>query len=74
MIAKLNIERLGELQKGFAKLHPGEDIKPTRSRREQRMVRVNDKLTICVTEDDTRSNEQVIKDYLLRKGLQIGKR
>ena len=59
-------EYLPNLQKGFAKVHGGEKIFPSKAKVDERPVMIDAKLTIMVPATDHRSAEQIRIDYLAK--------
>lgn len=59
-------ERRASVNKGYAKLQRGEYVLATRTAPEERMVRINSKVVIVVKAGDSRSDEQIRQEWLLK--------
>lgn len=72
---KLDVKKEAKMNIGFSHIHKAEvkmtakdRVFPDRSPRHERAVVVNNKTTVFVRADDTRTNEQIINSYLRRIG------
>lgn len=63
---RTQFESRASLNKGYAKLMKGESIMATRKVVEDRLVRINSKVVIAVKAGDSRSDEEIRRDFLLK--------
>ncbi|MBD1430612.1 hypothetical protein [Sphingobacterium litopenaei] len=63
-------ERLANLEKGIAKLQRGERVMASRVVSEDRMVQINSKVVIAVKARDSRSDEQIRREWILKHRYQ----